>query len=282
MASSAGQYSWTRTNSQQRSSSSTTATSATTASSFSSSAIATAPPHPPPWSSCVVCSPNLPFRSPIDFAKHLRQCHASKEGGSFVCHYGVNGVCPSLPLEGVSDRDYEDHVRKNHVMEDLRGGGGRGGGQRTSRDEGAAIVPNRKDSASGGISISSLPSKHSQFPPAPPRAPSTAPSTDGSTAEKWTVYDATTNVASVLSDPHRARPAADFFTRTWGDAFGKTTVSPSPLLPSIDRSHFQRYLDKTGGRCRRRRELKATERHGGDFDDGGVGALRRDVSYKVC
>ena len=38
------------------------------------------------------------------------------EGGSFVCRYGYNGVCPSLPLDGVSDKDYEAHVNKYHVQ----------------------------------------------------------------------------------------------------------------------------------------------------------------------
>ena len=32
-----------------------------------------------------------------------------------MCRYGVNGVCPSLPVDGVSDRDYEDHVARDHV-----------------------------------------------------------------------------------------------------------------------------------------------------------------------
>ena len=31
-----------------------------------------------------------------------------------MCHYGYNGVCSSLPVEGVSDRDYENHVLKHH------------------------------------------------------------------------------------------------------------------------------------------------------------------------
>ena len=30
----------------------------------------------------------------------------------------MNGVCPSLPLEGVSDRDYDDHVIKDHIHSD--------------------------------------------------------------------------------------------------------------------------------------------------------------------
>ena len=51
----------------------------------------------------------------ISCFRHMRQTHCTQEGGSFVCHYGYNGVCSSLPLEGVSDRDYEDHVVKNHA-----------------------------------------------------------------------------------------------------------------------------------------------------------------------
>jgi hypothetical protein len=77
-----------------------------------------------PWKRCVVCRLRSdgsdtdpgPFRSPRDFCRHLRECHCTREGGSFVCRYGLNGVCPSLPVEGVSDRDYEDHVLRDHVV----------------------------------------------------------------------------------------------------------------------------------------------------------------------
>lgn len=47
--------------------------------------------------------------------RHLRDRHCTREGGSFVCRYGYKGVCASLPLDGVSDRDYESHVLKYHV-----------------------------------------------------------------------------------------------------------------------------------------------------------------------
>uniref|UniRef100_A0A182SID3 Vacuolar protein sorting-associated protein 54 n=1 Tax=Anopheles maculatus TaxID=74869 RepID=A0A182SID3_9DIPT len=46
---------------------------------------------------------------------HLRQQHCTVEGGSYVCRYGYNGVCASLPLDGVSDRDYDTHVTRCHV-----------------------------------------------------------------------------------------------------------------------------------------------------------------------
>jgi vacuolar protein sorting-associated protein 54 len=46
----------------------------------------------------------------------LRDKHCTKEGGSFVCLYGENKVCCTLPVEGVSDEDYERHVYKHHTL----------------------------------------------------------------------------------------------------------------------------------------------------------------------
>lgn len=89
-------------------------------------------PQPTPWKSCNYClneifktsseftrytqSPNLfiPYLI-ISLSRHLRDHHCSREGGSYVCLYGYNGVCTSLPVEGVSDKDYEDHVVKHHI-----------------------------------------------------------------------------------------------------------------------------------------------------------------------
>lgn len=41
--------------------------------------------------------------------------HSTQEGGSFVCKYGRNNVCPSLPIDGVNQDDYENHVEKCHI-----------------------------------------------------------------------------------------------------------------------------------------------------------------------
>lgn len=104
--------------------------------------------EPPPWQNCCYCGSStstsssassstpatlnlrqqqlqkqpiqqsqqlLSFKTPADFVRHLRQHHCTVEGGSYVCHYGYNGVCASLPLDGVSDRDYEMHVNRCHV-----------------------------------------------------------------------------------------------------------------------------------------------------------------------
>lgn len=56
----------------------------------------------------------------ITHYSHLRNRHCTREGGSFVCRYGFNGVCASLPLDGVSDRDYDAHVAKYHVNQRTR------------------------------------------------------------------------------------------------------------------------------------------------------------------
>lgn len=37
-----------------------------------------------------------------------------------MCRYGYNAVCSSLPLDGVSDKDYEAHVEKYHLMSTMK------------------------------------------------------------------------------------------------------------------------------------------------------------------
>ncbi|XGW01766.1 hypothetical protein V3C99_014122 [Haemonchus contortus] len=65
---------------------------------------------------CELCLPRLKFHDQAQFARHLRVVHATKEGGSYICHYGENNVCQKLPLEGVSDDDYETHIRRVHCV----------------------------------------------------------------------------------------------------------------------------------------------------------------------
>ncbi|EAT47388.1 AAEL001497-PA, partial [Aedes aegypti] len=68
----------------------------------------------PPWQNCCYCN-GPPATSASSTSTHLRQHHCTVEGGSYVCRYGYNEVCASLPLDGVSDRDYEMHVNRCHV-----------------------------------------------------------------------------------------------------------------------------------------------------------------------
>ncbi|KAG5676824.1 hypothetical protein PVAND_006631 [Polypedilum vanderplanki] len=71
------------------------------------------------WKSCNYCS-NCFFKTPREFIRHLRDKHCIVEGGSFVCQYGYNNVCSSLPIDGVSDKDYEAHVEKYHVSQSMK------------------------------------------------------------------------------------------------------------------------------------------------------------------
>ncbi|EJW76648.1 hypothetical protein WUBG_12444 [Wuchereria bancrofti] len=65
---------------------------------------------------CDLCTRDVKkLSNRFEFAQHLRAVHCTREGGSFICRYGPNGVCQTLPLEGVSDRDYEAHIRKCHA-----------------------------------------------------------------------------------------------------------------------------------------------------------------------
>lgn len=75
--------------------------------------------HISPWRRCGLCL--VDFKSSKDFCRHLRQSHCTKEGGSYVCRYGANNICPSLPLEGVSDMDYENHITRDHAGKHLHG-----------------------------------------------------------------------------------------------------------------------------------------------------------------
>ncbi|TKR70038.1 hypothetical protein L596_022109 [Steinernema carpocapsae] len=64
---------------------------------------------------CELCPPSIHIANRVDFAHHLRAVHCTKEGGSFICRYGPNNLCQTLPVEGVADHDYELHLRKYHI-----------------------------------------------------------------------------------------------------------------------------------------------------------------------
>ncbi|XP_075224349.1 VPS54 subunit of GARP complex scat isoform X2 [Lycorma delicatula] len=150
---------------------------------------------------------------------HLRQKHCTQEGGSFVCRYGDNKVCCTLPVEGVSDADYEQHVYKHHAFSG----------------------PNNK---ARKVSSASMASNHSR-----------AQSSDGS--EKWTIFSASQNLPAVLNDPTKGKQK-DFFTKMWGDSFVEVTNIPGPsYLPNITLQHFQGYLRKIAKRHRKHSKLNA-------------------------
>ncbi|CAH1791272.1 unnamed protein product [Owenia fusiformis] len=177
------------------------------------------------WKKCSYCHDSPIFKGPRDFCAHLREYHCTKEGGSYVCRYGSNKVCPSLPLEGVSDRDYEDHVARDHVA----GEPGRhkkgyihdsdGGGNRT--DNTAASTP----------TVSEPSIVTDQY--------------------RWTVFNSKVNLPALLNDPRLTRRQTDFFTKTWGEGFEKCDILPSPYIPVITKAHFDKYLHKISKRLKK-------------------------------
>ena len=78
---------------------------------------------------------------------------------------------------------------------------------------------------------------------------------------KWTVFNSQVNLPAVLNDPRLSRRETDFFTKTWGESFEKTSVYPSPHLQDITRDHFKRYLKKTTGVCNASFLKKITSSH---------------------
>ncbi|XP_071962445.1 vacuolar protein sorting-associated protein 54-like [Antedon mediterranea] len=164
------------------------------------------------WRTCEICS--IQWKSPSEFALHLREKHCTKEGGSFVCRYGTHGICPSLPLEGVSDKDYEFHVARDHVADDG--------------------YTNK---------INPLMAKQTRLTN---QAPSIV-----SDQHKWTVYSSSVNLPAVLNDPRKSRREHDFFTKTWGEGFIENTViPPSPHLQIITKANFEKYLNKTASKLK--------------------------------
>ncbi|KAG0423171.1 hypothetical protein HPB47_001043 [Ixodes persulcatus] len=179
----------------------------------------------PLWTRCQRCPGKTAFKTPDEFARHLRDTHCSKEGGSFVCRYGNNDVCASLPLEGVSDEDYEAHVLKHHVLSQKEA-------ERSDRRHG-----HPKDDSDGG---------RSNGEGARRAANPAFPDAVAEPRERWTIYHSAQNLPAVLNDPRRSRRESDFFIKTWGDHFTDTTPLPPCLhVPTISRLHFESYLART-------------------------------------
>ncbi|KAJ1526655.1 hypothetical protein ONE63_008238 [Megalurothrips usitatus] len=196
-------------------------------------------PHPSDprrdWSSCKYCS-SVKFKALQDFTWHLRERHCTREGGSYVCRYGQNGVCSSLPVDGVSDADYEDHVLRHHVgITSLAAGTANGSSLQLANVEGRRSSGN----LSRRVSYSDAPSLV----------------TEGT---KWTVYSGSQNLPAALNDPNRGKQK-DFFTKLWGDSFvERTDIPPSPYLPEITPAHFELYLRKIGKRYKKHERMKVT------------------------
>ncbi|KAM9316066.1 vacuolar protein sorting-associated protein 54 [Gastrophryne carolinensis] len=73
---------------------------------------------------------------------------------------------------------------------------------------------------------------------------------------KWTIYHSKVNLPAALNDPRLAKREFDFFTKTWGQDFVETEVSPSPYLPPITKENFSSYVQQTCVREKCHEKLK--------------------------
>ncbi|XP_028414316.1 vacuolar protein sorting-associated protein 54-like, partial [Dendronephthya gigantea] len=192
--------------------------------------------HQRTWAMCLICEGKITFQNPRDFARHLRSEHCSKEGGSFVCLYGWNGVCPSLPVEGVSDADYEDHVEKHHV------------GTSFARTDDYGLKERQCDNRMIG---------YVQMPPI------------SFSEEKWTFFSSTQNLAAVLNDPNERKRSKEFFTRTWGAEFEPCEVPQLTLLQAVPRHYFSDYIKKIQFRIKNHEKVKKSFQSADESDDLG-------------
>ncbi|XP_021939639.1 vacuolar protein sorting-associated protein 54 [Zootermopsis nevadensis] len=174
------------------------------------------------WVNCSFCT-NLDFKVQQDFIRHLRETHCSREGGSYVCRYGYNGVCSSLPVEGVSDEDYEDHVYRHHVFPNQSAIKARRGNFRKLMSQQMSDQPN--------VVV---------------------------VGQEWSIYSAAQNLPAVLNDPNRGKQR-DFFTKTWGDGFiEKANIPKSLYLPDVSRVHFESYVRKIARKYHKHARMKVT------------------------
>ncbi|XP_023236700.1 vacuolar protein sorting-associated protein 54-like [Centruroides sculpturatus] len=210
------------------------------------------------WKHCDHCSQNITFKTAKEFIQHLRDDHCSKEGGSYVCRYGNNNVCCSLPIEGVSDQDYEAHVLKHHVAlnpDEIKT-------ENSSKTEYKINLNEKRllESKSGSQLLDPVYQPNliaDQF--------------------KWTVFDSSQNLPAVLNDPRRVKREFDFFTKTWGDSFVDVqTISYCSHIPEITRAHFEHYLKNTSKRLKKlvKRKVNIPTFHIGDGSIISLSAAR--------
>uniref|UniRef100_A0A7M5WYY1 Vacuolar protein sorting-associated protein 54 n=1 Tax=Clytia hemisphaerica TaxID=252671 RepID=A0A7M5WYY1_9CNID len=187
-----------------------------------------------PWKFCLLCGTRVTFLSPNEFKRHLRMNHSTQEGGSFVCKYGRNNVCPSLPIDGVNQDDYENHVEKCHIG--LNG--------RIANSE--STVHSKKLSIAAAAPT-----------PSSPFIKYKDDNLEALGMKSWTQHPCQ-NLSAVLNDPRKLTRQPDFFTRIWGEDFIPQPVVPLTLLPNTPRSLFTDHLKRYEIKCMTHEKLKRT------------------------
>ncbi|KHJ42174.1 Vps54-like protein [Trichuris suis] len=147
----------------------------------------------------------------------------AKQGSYLKAKYGPYSTCSALPVEGVSDEDYEEHVKKVHL----------------------AVVP-----TDGGESclLNNFPNKSLQ------------PSIVQDSTQCWSMCRSTQNLSAVLNDPRRDRSmACNFFVRHWGESFvDSAEIPPLYHVRNVSWKTFENYITRVA--MRHRRHLKDQRR----------------------
>jgi len=228
------------------------------------------------WSKCEVCVNNeLVFESAAQFGQHLRDRHSTREGGSYVCRYGANNICSSLPLEGVSDRDYELHIAKCHIFPPKlkpRQTLGITGVTSNNYENGTKVSINNSNNTIHDNQIQRhhkrtsfpMPSNNELFETNSylfGNSSESKPNVISDSISKWNVYSSSQNLASVLNDPSKPRSYSEtIFTKDWGIYFVDSGHVPhSPFYPKISHSHFESYIKKVLKRARKQRMRHRSE-----------------------
>ena len=228
------------------------------------------------WKRCDICLNNdIFFESAAQFGRHLREVHSTREGGSHVCRYGPNNICSSLPVEGVSDRDYESHIVKCHIFPNQSKG--RQSTQKTLNQINSGVYENglQNNSHKKDNRIQrQTNSKRNSFP-----EPSNheliaetnsylsdnrlevKPNVISDSLQKWNVYSSSQNLSSVLNDPSKPRSYSEtIFTKDWGHHFiDNQTIPQNPFHPKITHKDFDHYIRKVSKRRRRQSQRTRSE-----------------------
>ncbi|KAH7642801.1 vacuolar protein sorting-associated protein 54-like protein [Dermatophagoides farinae] len=209
------------------------------------------------WKRCEFCTNDETFSSPFQFGNHLRMYHSKIEGGSHVCSYGPNSMCPLLPYEGVSGRDYETHVAKCHIFPTgTTITATTSDPQHFKHQQRSSEQQQRQEINNGRTSQSNnrFDNRNCDFP-----RPSTLNTTIVTNDEhntndrpnvidnvNWSIFSASQDLTSILNDPHKPRSYYDnLFTKDWGANFVDTGyVAPFVIAKKPARLLFDSYMKK--------------------------------------
>ncbi|OTF80630.1 vacuolar protein sorting-associated protein 54-like protein [Euroglyphus maynei] len=226
------------------------------------------------WKRCEFCANDETFSSPFHFGNHLRTYHSKIEGGSHVCSYGPNAMCPLLPYEGVSGRDYETHVAKCHIFpttttqttSDIK----QEINKKTNNDSQNCDFPRPSiTTTTAAVGSFVINDEHSSDRP------------NLIDNVNWSIFSASQDLTSILNDPYKPRSYYDnLFTKNWGANFVDTGhVAPFAIAKKPARLLFDSYMKKIQKRNRnylpiqpRPQQLSST-RNDSDNDNSMSGRL---------